>query len=73
MYISLFAAYQMWSKFYNLMSPSKMNKEYGARKNAPGKNAPRKNSPRKIAPPENCSPLPLKKVLCKASLCYGIS
>ena len=57
--------------------------EIGARKNAPGKNAPRKNAPeksapRKIAPQENCPPgkippLPLKKVFCKASSCYGIS
>ena len=35
---------------------------------------PGKLPPRKITlPPENCSPLPLKKVFCKASSCYGIS
>ena len=60
MYISLFAAYQMWSKFYNLMSPSKMNKEYGARKNAPGKNAPEKLS-QENCPPRKLLPTPTKK------------
>ena len=37
--------------------------------NPPGKLPPGKLPPRKIAPP----PLPLKKVFCKASSCYGIS
>ena len=44
----------------------------GARKNAPGKNAPRKIAPGKSAP-RKIAPLPLKKVFCKASSCYGIS
>ena len=39
----------------------------------PGNKPPRKIAPRKIAPQENCPLLPLKKVFCKASSCYGIS
>ena len=40
----------------------------------PGKLPPEINPPGKL-PPENCRlpPLPLKKVFCKASSCYGIS
>ena len=39
----------------------------------PRNKPPRKITPRKIAPQENCTPVPLKKVFCKAYSCYGIS
>ena len=45
------------------MSPGKMS---------PGKMPPGKVPP-EINPQVNCPPLPLKKVFCKASSCYGIS
>ena len=55
----------------------------GARKNAPGKMPPGKMPPGKLPPgklpPGKLPPgklplpLPLKKVFCKASSCYGIS
>ena len=73
----------------NILSNFIPHEIIGARKSAPGKSAPgkltpgnkpprkiaprkitpQKIAPRKIAPP----PLPLKKVFCKASSCYGIS
>ena len=50
------------------MPPGKMPPgKVPLRKLPPGNKPPRKIAPRKIAP------LPLEKIFCKASSCYGIS